>query len=85
MSHKNAPISVPRSPATNNVIIDGVLRFPSMGLKALVVGAGIDGLMTALECWRKGIEVEIVEKTSKASTLGMTTATRVIMASDRLI
>ncbi|KAI1209088.1 FAD/NAD(P)-binding domain-containing protein [Annulohypoxylon truncatum] len=47
---------------SKNIIIDGVLRYPVTGSKALVVGAGVGGLMAALECWRKGIEVEVVEK-----------------------
>ncbi|KAL7629195.1 hypothetical protein AAE478_000715 [Parahypoxylon ruwenzoriense] len=68
MSSKNTPVSVP--PATRNIIIDGVLRFPPTGLRVLIVGAGVGGMMAALECWRKGMEVEIVEKSEKISTLG---------------
>ncbi|KAI1452347.1 FAD/NAD(P)-binding domain-containing protein, partial [Annulohypoxylon moriforme] len=47
---------------SKNVIVDGVLRYPPTGTKALIVGAGVGGLMTALECWRKGIDVEVIEK-----------------------
>ena len=32
------------------------------GISVLVVGAGVGGLVTALECWRKGHEVRIVER-----------------------
>ncbi|OTB08689.1 hypothetical protein M426DRAFT_159593 [Hypoxylon sp. CI-4A] len=53
-----------------NVVVDGVLRYPSTGLKALIVGAGTGGLLTALECWRKGIDVEVIEKADKISALG---------------
>ncbi|KAI0147876.1 FAD/NAD(P)-binding domain-containing protein [Hypoxylon sp. NC0597] len=70
MSSENAPASSLGLPPSKNVIVDGVLRFPPTGSKALVVGAGIGGLMVALECWRKGIEVEVVEKAEKISPLG---------------
>lgn len=29
-------------------------RHPETGISVLIVGAGMGGLMTALECWRKG-------------------------------
>jgi NADPH-dependent 2,4-dienoyl-CoA reductase/sulfur reductase-like enzyme len=29
-------------------------RHPNTGIDVLIVGAGMGGLMTALECWRKG-------------------------------
>jgi hypothetical protein len=29
-------------------------RHPETGIDILIVGAGMSGLMTALECWRKG-------------------------------
>ncbi|KAL4776687.1 hypothetical protein BDW60DRAFT_222932 [Aspergillus nidulans var. acristatus] len=32
-------------------------RHPSTGISVLIVGAGMGGLMTALECWRKGHDV----------------------------
>jgi hypothetical protein len=32
-------------------------RHPSTGVSVLIVGAGMGGLMTALECWRKGHDV----------------------------
>ncbi|KAH8807233.1 putative monooxygenase [Xylogone sp. PMI_703] len=32
-------------------------RHPATGIKVLIVGAGMGGLMTALECWRKGHQV----------------------------
>ncbi|KAI2629589.1 FAD/NAD(P)-binding domain-containing protein [Hypoxylon sp. NC1633] len=70
MTSESASTSIPEVPPRQNVIIDGVLRFPFTGWRALIVGAGVGGMMTALECWRKGIDVEIVEKTDKLSTLG---------------
>ncbi|KAK1624454.1 hypothetical protein BDP81DRAFT_464608 [Colletotrichum phormii] len=48
----------------------GVLRWPSTGLKVLIVVGGPAGLLTALECWKKGHDVEVVEKNSKNSTIG---------------
>ncbi|KAI1382340.1 FAD/NAD(P)-binding domain-containing protein [Hypoxylon crocopeplum] len=70
MSSHSMPTSTLELLPTKNVIVDGVLRFPPTGFKALVVGAGVGGMMTALECWRKGIDVEIVEKATKISALG---------------
>ncbi|KAI1448130.1 FAD/NAD(P)-binding domain-containing protein [Annulohypoxylon stygium] len=65
MSSENISTSTPKVIIpTKNVIVDGVLRYPATGTKALIVGAGVGGLMTALECWRKGIDVEVVEKSN---------------------
>jgi ribulose 1,5-bisphosphate synthetase/thiazole synthase len=54
-----------------NVIVDGILRYPSTGLDIIIVGAGLGGMMPAIECWRKGHEVQIIEKESALSTAGM--------------
>jgi cation diffusion facilitator CzcD-associated flavoprotein CzcO len=35
---------------------------PSTGISILIVGAGVGGIMTALECWRKGHTVRILER-----------------------
>lgn len=32
-------------------------RYPETGINVLIVGAGMGGLMTTLECWRKGHNV----------------------------
>lgn len=32
------------------------------GMSVLIAGAGVGGLMTALECWRRGFQVRIVER-----------------------
>lgn len=53
-----------------NTIVDGVLRHPPTGIKAVVVGGGVAGLFAALECWRKGIEVVVLEKAAQASHYG---------------
>ena len=39
-------------------------RQPSTGISVLIVGAGVGGIMTALECWRKGHDVRILERSS---------------------
>ncbi|KAL8951983.1 MAG: hypothetical protein Q9222_002075 [Ikaeria aurantiellina] len=39
-------------------------RCPENGIKVLVVGAGVGGLMTALECWRKGLSVRVLERSA---------------------
>ncbi|KAK7748215.1 hypothetical protein SLS62_008766 [Diatrype stigma] len=45
-------------------------RHPSSGISVLIVGAGPVGVYTALECWRKGHNVRIVERNPAASTQG---------------
>lgn len=37
-------------------------RFTPTGISVLIVGGGVAGLLAALECWRKGHEVRIVER-----------------------
>ena len=39
-------------------------RYPETGISVLIVGSGIGGLMSALECWRKGHSVQICERSS---------------------
>lgn len=39
-------------------------RYPETGISVLIVGSGIGGLMTALECWRKGHSVKILERSA---------------------
>ena len=39
-------------------------RYPETGISVLIVGSGIGGLMTALECWRKGLSVKIFERSA---------------------
>jgi NADPH-dependent 2,4-dienoyl-CoA reductase/sulfur reductase-like enzyme len=43
---------------------------PPTGISVLVVGAGVGGLMSALECWRKGHDVRVIERTPSLSTAG---------------
>ncbi|KAI8961357.1 FAD/NAD(P)-binding domain-containing protein [Daldinia sp. FL1419] len=70
MSSNGTSAFPPRIPAKENVIVDNVLRYPATGSKALVVGAGVAGMMTALECWRKGIDVEIIERATENPAFG---------------
>ncbi|KAI1353609.1 FAD/NAD(P)-binding domain-containing protein [Xylaria sp. FL0043] len=51
-------------------VVDGVHRRPRTGIKVIVSGAGVGGMFAALECWRKGNDVEILEQSSALSTLG---------------
>lgn len=51
-------------------VIDGVERYPSLDLSVLVVGGGVGGLLTALECWRKGCDVRVLEKEKGISAIG---------------
>ncbi|KAH8879261.1 putative monooxygenase [Thozetella sp. PMI_491] len=45
-------------------------RYPPSGIAVLVVGAGPGGLFAALECWRKGHEVRIIERQTRQSIEG---------------
>ena len=40
------------------------------GISVLVSGAGVGGLMTALECWRRGCDVRIFERSKGLLTTG---------------
>jgi len=57
---------------TNNTIHteDGVYIYPATGISILIVGAGVGGLVTALECHRKGHNVRILERSAAASAGG---------------
>ena len=39
-------------------------RYPQTGIFVLIVGSGIGGLMSALECWRKGHSIQILERSA---------------------
>ncbi|KAL1886694.1 hypothetical protein Plec18167_000628 [Paecilomyces lecythidis] len=39
-------------------------RYSPSGISVLIVGAGVAGLMASLECWRKGHDVRIIEKSA---------------------
>ncbi|PYH95250.1 FAD/NAD(P)-binding domain-containing protein [Aspergillus ellipticus CBS 707.79] len=45
-------------------------RYPSTGISVLIVGAGVAGLMAALECWRNGHDVRVIERTPEQVTTG---------------
>lgn len=49
---------------------DAVECAASTGINVLIVGAGVGGLTTAVECYRKGHAVRVLERSSKASTGG---------------
>ena len=51
-------------------VTDSVQRYASNGTKVIVIGAGTSGMQTALECWRKGCEVEVIDKGDGISPLG---------------
>ncbi|KAE8383136.1 hypothetical protein BDV26DRAFT_287922 [Aspergillus bertholletiae] len=51
-------------------VIDGVHRLPKNGITVVIIGAGVAGLQTALECWRKGCEVVVLERAAELSPLG---------------
>lgn len=47
-----------------------IQRHQGTGITAVIVGGGVGGIMTALECWRKGIQVRIYERSLKPETEG---------------
>lgn len=49
---------------------ENVKLHPSTGIRVLVVGAGVGGLMAALESKRKGHDVRVVERSPSLSTAG---------------
>lgn len=52
-------------------VVDGVHRYPANGIKVIIVGAGNGGLNAALECWRKGCDVVVLERAKEISPIGM--------------
>ncbi|CAH0042787.1 unnamed protein product [Clonostachys rhizophaga] len=56
---------------TDLLIPDDKVKFhPPTGLSVLIVGAGVAGLMSALECRRKGHDVRVIERVPSPSTEG---------------
>ncbi len=51
-------------------IRDRVQRFNKNGIRVVIIGAGVGGLYAALECWRKGCDVVVLEKTDQLSPIG---------------
>lgn len=54
----------------NEEIVDGIQRSPSNGIKVIVIGAGVGGLLTALECWRAGCDPIVLERADAISPIG---------------
>lgn len=52
-------------------VVDGVHRYPTNNVSVVVLGGGIGGLQAALECWRKGCEVVVIERAQDLSPLGI--------------
>jgi 2-polyprenyl-6-methoxyphenol hydroxylase-like FAD-dependent oxidoreductase len=46
------------------------LRESPLGISVLIVGGGIAGLMAALEMWRQGLDVKIIERAPARLTAG---------------
>lgn len=47
-----------------------VQRDPPTGISVLVSGAGVGGLTSALEFWRKGCDVRVLERAKESLTTG---------------
>lgn len=46
-------------------------HYPRSGITVLIVGTGFGGLTAALECYRKGHDVRILERNQTTDTSGM--------------
>jgi NADPH-dependent 2,4-dienoyl-CoA reductase/sulfur reductase-like enzyme len=55
----------------SKTVIDGVHRYPTQAIRVTIIGAGVAGLQAALECWRKGCEVVVLERATELSPVGM--------------
>lgn len=56
--------------SSTDSVVDGVRRLSPTGISILVVGGGVGGMMTALESWRQGHDVRILERNPKLDTIG---------------
>ena len=54
----------------SDAFLDGIHRLPRTGIDILIVGAGIGGMFMALESWRQGHDVRILEKSPHLAPLG---------------
>jgi monoamine oxidase len=61
------PVEQPTSPAAGSMDAE---RHSSTGISILIVGAGVGGVLTALESWRKEHEVRILERSSSPIETG---------------
>jgi 2-polyprenyl-6-methoxyphenol hydroxylase-like FAD-dependent oxidoreductase len=57
--------------STTSNVVDGVVRYPPTGIKVIIVGAGLAGLCMGIESWRKGHDVEIIERSTSIVPTGM--------------
>lgn len=74
----NAKLEIMDGNRVLGTMVDGVQRFPPNGIKVIVVGAGVGGLGAALECWRKGCDVVVLERGDKLSVLGEQSAVTMV-------
>jgi NADPH-dependent 2,4-dienoyl-CoA reductase/sulfur reductase-like enzyme len=55
----------------SKTVVDRVHRHPNQAIRVTIIGAGVAGLQAALECWRKGCEVVVLERVTELSPVGM--------------
>ncbi|KAJ5730710.1 uncharacterized protein N7483_005218 [Penicillium malachiteum] len=67
-------LPVPETPAQplpeSGLVCDLPERLPESQISILIVGGGVAGLFAALECWRKGHNVRIIERSPSRSVSG---------------
>ena len=64
------PADIMISKETSEATVDGVNRLNKNDISIVIIGAGVAGLQAALECWRKGCDVVVLERAEKLSALG---------------
>lgn len=52
------------------MVLDGVHRLPPTGVSVLIVGGGIGGIFMALESWRQGHNVRVLERAQSLEAIG---------------
>lgn len=53
-----------------DTFVDGVHRLPRTGIDILIAGGGVGGLFMALESWRQGHDVRVLEKNPQLDSIG---------------
>lgn len=64
-THQNGTNPIPKERVEDSIkrgIDVKVMRYPETGINVLIAGAGLGGITCALECWRKGHNVRVIDR-----------------------